>query len=82
MPALPTICIAAGVGVVWAARAALAYRRDPCGAAPRACARAIAAVAGLVVLAAAVETVDRAALRAHLVQRARRRRARVAPTTA
>src|SRR5262249_39674068 len=52
MPALPTICIAAGVGAVWAARTAagaLAVRavrlRLP-----------IAIVAGSVVLAAAVET--------------------------
>jgi 4-amino-4-deoxy-L-arabinose transferase-like glycosyltransferase len=52
MPALPTICIAAGVGAVWAARAAaraIAVRALPERG-------AIAAVAGLVVLAAAVET--------------------------
>jgi hypothetical protein len=55
MPALPTICIAAAVGAVWAGRAAA-------GAIHRAAARrlpepaAIAAVAGCVVLAAAVET--------------------------
>jgi 4-amino-4-deoxy-L-arabinose transferase-like glycosyltransferase len=51
MPALPTICIAAGVGVVWAARrAASAVRRIPAPA-------MIAGVAGCVVLAAAAEVV-------------------------
>jgi hypothetical protein len=55
MPALPTICIAAAVGAVWAGGAAA-------GAIQRATARrvpepaAIAAVAGCIVLAAAVET--------------------------
>src|SRR5207342_1356404 len=55
MPVLPTICIAAAVGAVWAGRAAA-------GAIGRATARrvpapaAIAAVAGGIVLAAAVET--------------------------
>jgi hypothetical protein len=55
MPALPTICIAAAVGAVWAGGAAA-------GAIQRATARrvpelaAIAAVAGCIALAAAVET--------------------------
>ena len=49
MPVLPTICIAAGVGAVWAARLALRLGRVPERA-------AIAAVGGAIVLAAAVET--------------------------
>ncbi|HMG24624.1 MAG TPA: glycosyltransferase family 39 protein, partial [Kofleriaceae bacterium] len=54
MPVLPTICIAAGVGAAWAARAAAAALPRPGAAAQRI---ALAAVAGSVVLAAAVETV-------------------------
>lgn len=50
MPALPTLCIAAGVGIAWATRA-LAAR------APRAIRRAVVPVAATVILAAAaVET--------------------------
>jgi hypothetical protein len=56
MPALPTICIAAAVGVVWAARAALAYaarfRRIP----ERVGVPVIVVLAGCVVLAGAAET--------------------------
>jgi hypothetical protein len=56
MPALPTICIAAAVGVVWAARAALAYaarfRRIP----ERVIVAVVVVVAGCVVLAGAAET--------------------------
>jgi 4-amino-4-deoxy-L-arabinose transferase-like glycosyltransferase len=52
MPALPTICIAAGVGAVWAARTAARAIAELA----RAERVAIAAVAGAVVLAAAVET--------------------------
>ncbi|HEU4728828.1 MAG TPA: glycosyltransferase family 39 protein [Kofleriaceae bacterium] len=48
MPALPTICIAAAVGAVWAARRAAALCRIPERA-------AIAVVAGSIVLAAAAE---------------------------
>jgi hypothetical protein len=55
MPALPTICIAAAVGAVWAARAAAgAIQRTTARRVPEAA--VIAAVAGCVVLAAAVET--------------------------
>ncbi|MDX2089089.1 MAG: glycosyltransferase family 39 protein [Kofleriaceae bacterium] len=56
MPALPSICIAAGVGVVWAARCAIdvidARRVLPL----RVQQIGLVAVCGLVVLAAAVET--------------------------
>jgi hypothetical protein len=55
MPALPTICIAAAVGAVWAARIATASvtrRRDV----PLVARLATVAVAGSVVVAAAVET--------------------------
>jgi Dolichyl-phosphate-mannose-protein mannosyltransferase len=51
MPALPTICIAAGVGVAWAARG-LARRVSARRAGP-----VCAACAAVIVLAAAVETV-------------------------
>ncbi len=55
MPALPTICIAAAVGAVWAATAAAgAIHRATARRVPEAA--AIAAVAGCIVLAAAVET--------------------------
>ncbi|MGE0869345.1 MAG: ArnT family glycosyltransferase [Kofleriaceae bacterium] len=57
MPALPTICIAAGVGVVWAARAALRFVESWRPLAPRWQLATIGGVATLVVLAAAVETV-------------------------
>ena len=53
MPALPTICIAAAVGVVWSARAA-AGAAARFGRVPESL--AIAAVAGCVALAAAAET--------------------------
>jgi 4-amino-4-deoxy-L-arabinose transferase-like glycosyltransferase len=63
MPVLPTICIAAAVGVVWAARAAAGYlaRLGALGALGAATERlagrlAVAVLAGSVVLAAAVET--------------------------
>jgi 4-amino-4-deoxy-L-arabinose transferase-like glycosyltransferase len=51
MPALPTICIAAGVGCVWAARTAAAL------VPARARTAVLSAVAGVVVLAAATETI-------------------------
>ena len=57
MPALPTICIAAAVGVVWAARMAAGYVTRLRPARERLAERlAIAVIAGSVVLAAAVET--------------------------
>jgi 4-amino-4-deoxy-L-arabinose transferase-like glycosyltransferase len=49
MPVLPTICLAAACGAVWAARAAAEQLRVPARA-------AIAVVAGCVALAAAIET--------------------------
>jgi 4-amino-4-deoxy-L-arabinose transferase-like glycosyltransferase len=57
MPALPTICIAAAVGAVWAARAAAGLVAERAGVRASLAARlAVAVVAGSVVLAAAVET--------------------------
>ncbi len=57
MPALPTICIAAGVGVVWAARTAVAFieGKRPLGVATKR--GVIGAVIGCVLLAGAVETI-------------------------
>lgn len=54
MPALPTICIAAAVGVVWAGRTAFALFEARLS--PRIRGAGIAAIAGVVILAAAVET--------------------------
>jgi hypothetical protein len=54
MPVLPTICIAAAVGAVWAARAAARFAARPAGA-PRE-RLAVVVVAGAIVIAAAVET--------------------------
>jgi 4-amino-4-deoxy-L-arabinose transferase-like glycosyltransferase len=51
MPALPTICIAAGVGIAWAGRGVARALGD------RHRTAAVAAVAGVVVMAAVVETV-------------------------
>jgi 4-amino-4-deoxy-L-arabinose transferase-like glycosyltransferase len=56
MPALPTICIAASVGVVWAARSAISYLQTKRTLSPRWQHAVIAAVSGVVILAAAVET--------------------------
>jgi 4-amino-4-deoxy-L-arabinose transferase-like glycosyltransferase len=58
MPALPTLCIAAGVGGVWAARLAASYLAAFKGfAAERAQRATLAIVAGSIALAAATETV-------------------------
>jgi hypothetical protein len=68
MPVLPTICIAAAVGAVWAARAAARFaasrfgastRSDPGARTPRAVLGewlAVAVIAGSVIVAAMVET--------------------------
>jgi len=57
MPALPTICIAAAVGVVWAARTAAGYAAKLRPARARLAERlALTVIAGSVVLAAAIET--------------------------
>jgi hypothetical protein len=57
MPVLPTICIAAAVGVVWSARAAAGYLARVRGVGEGVVERlAIAVIAGSVVLAAAIET--------------------------
>jgi hypothetical protein len=56
MPVLPTICIAAGVGVGWAARGAGRWIARDGSREPRFARIALVAVAGSVVLAAAVET--------------------------
>ena len=59
MPALPTLCIAAGVGGIWAARQAAAYlvaaRKVAEATAQKV---ALALVAGTMVLAAATESID------------------------
>lgn len=57
MPALPTICIAAGVGLTWAARTAVAYVEARGKLSGRARHLAIGAIVGTVVLAGAVETI-------------------------
>ncbi|MBA3458954.1 MAG: glycosyltransferase family 39 protein [Deltaproteobacteria bacterium] len=57
MPALPTICIAAAVGIVWAARAAIAFIETRRALSPRVQHGILAAVAGVVVLASATETI-------------------------
>ncbi len=57
MPALPTICIAAGVGAVWAARSALGWIATRRALPARWQHAVVASVAGVVILAAAVETV-------------------------
>ncbi len=57
MPALPSLCIAAGVGVVWAARAAIAFVATKRELSMRARYGAIAALATCVLGAATVETV-------------------------
>jgi hypothetical protein len=54
MPVLPTICIAAAVGAVWAARAAARFATRPAGALRERL--AVVVVSGAVTLAAAVET--------------------------
>jgi hypothetical protein len=56
MPALPTICIAAAIGVVWAARAAVAYAVRFRPIPERAAVSVIVVLAGSVVLAGAAET--------------------------
>jgi hypothetical protein len=56
MPALPTICIAAAVGVVWAARTALAILSAKRTFALRAQYAIVGVFAGVVLLAAAAET--------------------------
>jgi MFS family permease len=56
MPVLPTICLAAGVGVVWAARALATALRPHAPIGAIGAIGAIAVVAGCVVLAAATET--------------------------
>lgn len=56
MPALPTICIAAGVGVTWAARTAVEVLEARRLLGVRVRGVAIAAIVGTVVLAGAVET--------------------------
>lgn len=58
MPALPTLCIAAGVGGVWAARLAATYLQQFDQIGERLARRvALAIVGGSIVLAAATETV-------------------------
>lgn len=58
MPALPTLCIAAGVGGVWAARLAASYLQTFDSITERLAKRlAIGIVGGSIVLAAATETV-------------------------
>ncbi|MGE4055740.1 MAG: hypothetical protein AB7F99_13155 [Vicinamibacterales bacterium] len=57
MPALPTVCIAAGVGVVWAARAALRVLETWRPIARRWQLAVIGGLAGLVLVAAGVESV-------------------------
>ena len=57
MPALPTLCIAAGVGIVWAARSAIAWVETRRPLAPRTRELAVAGVAAICVAASAVETV-------------------------
>ncbi|CAN5917633.1 hypothetical protein BH11MYX3_BH11MYX3_14320 [soil metagenome] len=57
MPALPTLCIAAAVGVVWAARAAVTFVESKHALSVAARHGVIAAITGVVVLAAGVETV-------------------------
>jgi 4-amino-4-deoxy-L-arabinose transferase-like glycosyltransferase len=57
MPALPTICIAAGVGVTWAARTAVAFIEGRRALTATARHGVIAAIVGTVVLAGAVETI-------------------------
>ncbi|MGE0548977.1 MAG: ArnT family glycosyltransferase [Kofleriaceae bacterium] len=56
MPALPTICIAAGVGAVWAARAAIRYIETWRPLGRRWQLAVIGLVASVVIAAAAVET--------------------------
>src|SRR5881628_3729844 len=59
MPALPTLCIAAGVGGVWAARTAARYLMAVRPLAEKTAQQiALALVAGTIVLAAATESVD------------------------
>jgi hypothetical protein len=57
MPALPSICIAAGVGVVWAARLAITYIETGRPLSSRARSAILGTVVTSVVAAAAVETV-------------------------
>lgn len=57
MPALPSICIAAGVGVVWAARLAIGSVSTMRPLSGRGRSAILASVVSLVVAAAAVETV-------------------------
>jgi 4-amino-4-deoxy-L-arabinose transferase-like glycosyltransferase len=56
MPALPTLCIAAGVGIVWAAKGAIAWLETRRPLSPNARQLAIGGVAAICVAAAAVET--------------------------
>lgn len=56
MPALPTICIAAAVGLVWATKTALAIVSAKRTIVPRVHAAIVAGVASIVLLAAATET--------------------------
>jgi 4-amino-4-deoxy-L-arabinose transferase-like glycosyltransferase len=55
MPALPTLCIAAGVGIVWAARSAMAWLETRRPLVPRTRELAIAGVCAICVAASAVE---------------------------
>jgi len=57
MPALPSICLAAGVGVVWAARLAIGFVETLRPVPARGRAAILGGVVSLVVAAAAVETV-------------------------
>lgn len=56
MPALPTLCIAAAVGVVWAAKTALAILSAKRTLAHRVQQVLVGSIAGIVLLAAATET--------------------------
>lgn len=57
MPALPTLCIAAGVGIVWAGRSAVAWLETKRPLEPIARDLALAGIAAVCVAASAVETV-------------------------
>ncbi|MBL9019006.1 MAG: glycosyltransferase family 39 protein [Myxococcales bacterium] len=56
MPALPTLCIAAGVGIVWAGRSAVAWLETKRPLEPIARELALAGIAAVCVAASAVET--------------------------